>query len=45
LQGAQKYTIPSYLPNNFSAFAVVAAATSSMETSFTSANFSTTYFK
>jgi hypothetical protein len=42
-RGAQKYNIAPYLPNNFSAFAVVTAATSSTETPFTSASRSTTY--
>ena len=44
-RGPQKYKIPPYLPNNFSAFAVVTAATSSTETPFTSASLATTYLR
>jgi hypothetical protein len=43
--GWQKYSFNTYLPNIFWALAVVIFATSSLLTPFTSASFSTTYFK
>jgi hypothetical protein len=41
----QKYSFKSYIANIFSAFSVVTRSTSSIDIFFTSANFSTTYFK
>jgi hypothetical protein len=41
----QKYSFKNYTPNIFSAFTVVILSTSCMDKSFTSAIFSTMYFK
>jgi hypothetical protein len=43
--GWQKYSFNIYNPNIFSAFTVVTAATSSTDTLFINASFSTIYFK